>query len=56
MNLGLKLQHNMTSCQRLVPADLKPSHLTKWILPIHKRGLLAAIEALLILIYAVSQY
>lgn len=40
MNLGLKLQHNMTSCQGLVPADLKPNHLTKWILPLHKRGVL----------------
>lgn len=38
MNLGLKLQHNVTSCQRLVPADLKPNHLAKWILPLHKRG------------------
>lgn len=40
MNLGLKLQHNMTSCQGLVPADFKPNHLGKWILPLHKRGIL----------------
>lgn len=38
MNLGGKLQHNMTSCQGLVPADLKANHLPKWILPPHKRG------------------
>lgn len=40
-NLGRKLQHNMTSCQGLVPADLKPNHLAKWILPLHKRGILS---------------
>ena len=30
----------MTSCQGLVPADLKPNHLAKWILPLDKRGML----------------
>lgn len=28
----------MTSCQRLVPVDLKPNHPAKWILPLHKKG------------------
>lgn len=27
----------MTSCQRLVPADLEANHLAKWIPPPHKR-------------------
>lgn len=31
----------MTSCQGLVPADLKPNHLAKWILPLHKMGILS---------------
>lgn len=33
MNLGLQLQRNMTSCQGLVPKDLKPNHLAVWIIP-----------------------
>lgn len=45
-----KTQHNMTSCQRLVPTDLKPNHLTKWILPQDRGGSPSSVEALLILI------
>lgn len=33
-----KLQHNMTLCQGLLPADFELNHLAKWILSVEKGG------------------
>lgn len=33
-----KLQHNMTLCQGLLPADFELNHLAKWVLSVERRG------------------